>query len=421
MLIICYFVDRIFWDKTKSDPRTQTMARNGNRKSEGWPLPNGFRQAHLNSMKLSVRNHNRLRLTIALAVCFVLIGCTVNRPQQTNLNAAAALPPIVAIVNGDSIPTTLYEMYLKNGREALEIDPDSDDGRRQLDELREGIVSELIDRAIIRQHAEQRGLSITADQLAEAERRAIAELGGEPQFDAYLKEHRLSRDEYRETIKSEIYGDMMRKELNSGLSVSDQEIKTYYATHESGPEFQLPELVTASHILVAARPNLITQRLQSEKNLGGEALASAVREEMERLRQRAEEVRRKAATRANFSALARESSDDPATRDRGGDLGTFARHTHARAFDDAAFALQPGSISNVVQTEFGFHVIKVSKREPGRRQTLAEATPEIRRRLLAKLEADKLTAWLREARRKADVRINERFRFGALKSEFSAN
>jgi parvulin-like peptidyl-prolyl isomerase len=369
-------------------------------------------------MRLSVRNNNRLCWATTLAVCVVVIGCTTRAPQQTNLNAAAALPPVVAIVNGHSIPTKLYEMYLKNGSEALEIDPNSDDGRRQLDDLREGIVSELIDRAIIRQLAEQRGLLITADQLAEAERRAIAELGGEQQYDAYLKEHRLSRDEYRETIKSEIYGDMMRKELNSGLSVSDNEIKTYYAAHESDSEFQIPERVTAAHILVAARPNLITQRLQSEKNLSGDTLASALREEMDRLRQRAVELRRKAMTGANFAALARQSSDDPATRERGGDLGTFVRNTHARAFDDAAFALKPGSLSDVVQTEFGFHIIKVSKREPGRRQTLAEATPEIRRRLLAKLESDKLTAWLKDARRKADVRINEPFRFGALKTEF---
>jgi parvulin-like peptidyl-prolyl isomerase len=362
-------------------------------------------------MKLSVRNNNRLRLTTALAACVVVVGCTTQAPQQTNLNAAAALPSVVATVNGHSIPTKLYEMYLKNGSEALEIDPESDDGRRQLEELREGIVSELIDRAIIRQHAEQRGLLITADQLAEAELRAIAELGGEQQFDAYLKEHRLSRDEYRETLKSEIYGDMMRKELNSGLSVSDKKIKTYYAAHSGDAEFQLPERVTAAHILVAARPNLITQRLQSERNLSGEALNSAVREEIDRLRQRAEELRRKTITGANFSALARESSDDPATQERGGDLGTFQRNTHARAFDEAAFALKLGSISEVVQTEFGFHIIKVLKREPGRRQTVAEATPEIQRRLLGKLEADKLTAWLKDARRKADVRINEPFRF----------
>jgi parvulin-like peptidyl-prolyl isomerase len=370
--------------------------------------------------QLSVRRNNRLRSAAALAFCAVLIGCTIKAPPQTNLNAVAALPPVVAIVNGQSIPTKIYEMYLRSGSEALEIDADSDDGRRNLDNLREGIVSELIDRAIIRQHAEQRGLSILPEQLVEAERRAIAELGGDQQFDTYLQTHRLSRDEYRETIRSEIYGEMIRRELSSGLTVQDKEIRTYYATHRSDADFQLPERVTAAHILVAARSNLITQRLQSEKNLSGEALASAVREEMGRLRQRAEELRRKSLTGTDFSALARQSSDDTATRERGGNVGTFQRNSHSRAFDEAAFALKPSQISDVVQTEFGFHIIKVFKREPARMQTLAEATPEIRRRLLARLEATKLTAWLKDARRKATIRVSEPFRFGALKTEFPA-
>ncbi len=375
----------------------------------------------LSTMRSSVRRNNQLRWATTLAVCVVVIGCKTKTPPQTNLNVVAGLPPVVAVVNGHAIPTKLYEMYFRNGREALEIDPGSDEGRRQLDQLREGIVSELIDRAIIRQYAEQRGLVLTDDQIAEAERRAIAELGGDQQYETYLREHRLSRDEYRETVKSEAYGQMIRRELTSELSVSDKEIKTYYAAHADDAEWQIPERVMARHILVAARANLITQRFQSEKNLNGEALVAAVREEMDRLRQRAEELRRKALTRADFAALARESSDDAGTRERGGDLGLFQRNTHARAFDDAAFALEAGRISGVVQTEFGFHIIKVLKREPARRQSLAEATPEIRRRLLEKLEADKLTVWLREARRKATVHVNEPFRFGTLRSEFPAN
>jgi parvulin-like peptidyl-prolyl isomerase len=99
-------------------------------------------------------------------------------------------------------------------------------------------------------------------------------------------------------------------------------------------------------------------------------------------------------------------------------LGSFARDSHARAFDEAAFALKPRQVSAVVQTEYGFHVIKVSAHAPARIQTLAEATPEIRRRLLAEREAKHLSDWLKEARRKAAVRINEPFRFGALKDEF---
>lgn len=361
---------------------------------------------------------NGLRFSTTLAFGAILVGCTGQMQSQSNSNVAA-LPPVVATVNGRPISSKLYEMYLKNGREGLGLDSNTDEGRLKLDQLREGIVSELIDRTLIAQEAERRGLSIPPEKMAEAERRAIADLGGDQQYNSYLADHRLTRDEYREVVRVQVYGEMMRNELNKGLVVSDEQIKTYYEAHHGDPAFQQPERVTAAHILIAARPNLISEQLRREKSLAGETLARSVREEMERRRQRTKELRSKATARAtDFAALARQWSEDPGTRLRGGDLGSFARNSHPRAFDEAAFALKPGQVSPVVETEYGFHLIKVSAREPARTQKLAEAAPEIRRRLFAEREAKNLTDWLREARGKASVQINEPFRFGALKDEF---
>lgn len=359
---------------------------------------------------------NSTRLTAGL-LCLIVCGCG-GKSAQNQATANKSFNQPIATVNGHPILAKTYEMYLKNGRDALGLDDKSEEGRRQLDQLREGIVSELIDRSLIRDETERRGLTITAESLTSAERKTIAEMGGEQQYDSYLMAHGFSRDEYREIIKSEIYGELLRNELNKDLSVSDAEVRRYYFEHQRDAEFQQPERVTAAHILVAARPTLITQRLQNEKNLSGEALAVAVREEMERLRLRAQELRRKAARGADFAALARESSDDAGTRDRGGDLGAFPRQSHAPAFDDAAFSMKVGQISDVVQTDFGFHVIKKTKHEAARTQTFAEAAPEIRGLLHRKLEAQKLTDWLKEARTKATVHIEEQYRFGALRSKF---
>jgi parvulin-like peptidyl-prolyl isomerase len=358
---------------------------------------------------------------IALALCLTLTGCaSSNTSSQANANTTQ-LPSVVATVNDRPISTKLYEMYLKNGREELGLDPKTEDGRTKLEQLREGIVSELIDRTLIAQEAERRGLTISPEKMKEAEGRTIQQFGGDEKYDAYLAEHHLTRDEYRDTIKSEIYGALMREELSKGLSVTDEEIKKYYEAHKNEPEFQQPERVTASHILINARPNLISQQLQSEKKLSGEALSKAAREEMEKRRKLAEELRGKAAAGADFAALARQYSDDPSSREQAGSLGTFTRNSHTRAFDEAAFALKPGTVSAVVQTEYGFHVIKVTKKEAARAQTLSEATPEIRRRLMAEREAAKLSESLKEMRRKAKIRINEPFRFGALKNEFPSN
>lgn len=357
---------------------------------------------------------------VALALCLIVQACAADTSSQSGANAGA-LPPVVATVNGREIPTKLYEMYLRNGREELGLDPATEEGRRKIEQLKEGIVSELIDRALVADEAERRGLKIPPEKLSAAVARAVRQFGGEEKYDSYLAGHRLKRDDYLEVLRMELYGELLRAELNRNLAVSDGEVAKYYEAHKTEPAFRQPERVAAAHILVAARPNLIARQFERDRNLRGEPLAAAVREEMARRRKLAEELRSKAASGADFAALARQHSEDPSSREQGGDLGTFARGTHTSGFDEAAFALRPGALSGVVQTEYGFHVIKVSARGAARALTLDEATPEIRRRLLADLEATRLTEALRELRRKARVRVNEPFRFGALKDEFPAN
>src|SRR3982750_2238206 len=112
------------------------------------PRALGLFLLHLNSIAL-------------LLLCLVLAGCA-KQPQSAD---SQKLPEVVATVNDRPIPTKLYEMYLKNGQEALSLDPNSAEGRAKLDELREGIVSELIDRALIVEEAERRGLNITPEKL----------------------------------------------------------------------------------------------------------------------------------------------------------------------------------------------------------------------------------------------------------------
>ena len=361
------------------------------------------------------------------AACVALSSCAKrgsgNSPNANASNAAQSNPAgaVVAVVDGREIPAKLYEMFLRNGREELGVDEATEDGRRALGKLREGIVEDLIDRALISEEAERRGLRVTPELIGEREQREITGMGGDAKFKAFLEDHGLTRDEYREILRDQLYGELMTREAEKSVTVSDDEIKKYFDEHKNDPASQQPERIAASHILVAARPTQIAAQLRQEKNLAGAALDDAVREELARRRQKAEELRRRAAAGEDFARLARENSDDDATRQRGGDLGAFARDTHARAFDDAAFALNKvGELSPVVQTDYGFHVIKLTKREPARALTLDEAAPDIRKRLTEERRAQTLRQWLDEARKRAQVRVAEAFRFGGLKDKYPA-
>jgi hypothetical protein len=102
--------------------------------------------------------------------------------------------------------------------------------------------------------------------------------------------------------------------------------------------------IRASHILIAYK--------------GSRSAAPKIERTKEQAKKRAEAVVKKAQAGGDFQALAKQYSDDPGSGPRGGELGSFTRGQMVKPFADAAFSLQPGQVSEIVETEFGFHVIK---------------------------------------------------------------
>jgi len=137
----------------------------------------------------------------------------------------------------------------------------------------------------------------------------------------------------------------------------DDEVAEYYALHKDD-KFTEPEQVRARHILV-----------KTAADAGPDAKAAA--------RKKAEELLAKVKAGADFAALAKERSEDAGSAANGGDLGLFTRGRMTPAFEEAAFALQGGGLSDVVETPFGFHVIKVEEHRPGGVKPLETVHDEI--------------------------------------------
>ncbi|MHB8708511.1 MAG: SurA N-terminal domain-containing protein [Desulfuromonadales bacterium] len=146
------------------------------------------------------------------------------------------------------------------------------------------------------------------------------------------------------------------------VTFDDAELETFYRRNLD--RFEIPEQARAAHILV-----LVPE--------GADAAVRAAK------RAQAEKLLTEARGGKDFAALARDFSDDKASAVNGGDLGSFSRGTMVPAFEQAVFALKPGEISDLVETQFGYHIIKLTSHNEAQIRPLAEVSDEIKRGLRA--------------------------------------
>lgn len=153
--------------------------------------------------------------------------------------------------------------------------------------------------------------------------------------------------------------------LKKGITVSEADLRKYY--EENAARYTTPEERRASHILVKADKDAPAADRAKAK-----AKADALLAELK-------------ANPAAFADLAKKNSDDPGSAERGGDLDFFARGAMVKPFEDTAFGLQKGQLSPVVETDFGFHIIKVTDVRGGEKRSFeaarAEMEDEVRRQL----------------------------------------
>ena len=182
----------------------------------------------------------------------------------------------------------------------------------------------------------------------------------------------------RDKILSDALLAKIDKESEPSGTVAEGQARNIY---KAKPErFQAPEQVQVRHILIAGTGTVV--RAQAEKVL--------------------EELK----AGANFEQLAKERSADPGSASKGGDLGLFARGRIVPEFDEAAFALkQPGDISGIVETKFGFHILKLDARRPAGMRTYEEVREELIKEVRAKLQQDARVAEAEKAQQ--GLKVND--------------
>jgi peptidyl-prolyl cis-trans isomerase D len=139
------------------------------------------------------------------------------------------------------------------------------------------------------------------------------------------------------------------------IQVTDAQIQDYYNAHKD--EYRTPDRVRARHILLST--------------------ANKPKDEVPKIQAQAEALLKQIKSGGDFAELAKKNSQDPGSAQKGGDLGWVSRGQMVKNFEDAVFTLKPNEISNVVTTEYGFHIIQVLEKQPAHLQSLDEVKPAI--------------------------------------------
>ena len=235
----------------------------------------------------------------------------------------------------------------------------------QLVKIKNDVLESLIDREVLFQESQKKGIEVKADEISDQLKKIKQRYPDETQFAEMLKGIGLTESDVQTQIKRGMaIQQLIDKEVGDKVKISDEESKQYYDTH---PEFfKQPEQVNASHILIKVDENASeAQKAEARKKI--------------------QEVQQKLQKGEDFVTLAKTYSEGPSAP-QGGNLGYFRRGQMVKPFEDAAFKLKPGETSDIVETRFGYHLIKVIDKQP--EKTLAYA--EIKDRLNELLKKQKL-------------------------------
>jgi len=288
-----------------------------------------------------------MKLCHCLALSAVILISAACPNGSAAAEGAGAVDERVAVVNGTVITRDSFEREMTSiSRQMAQQDQTSPRIGRK--ELKDRVLKSLIDRELLFQEANNRGIRVADSAVDEKVDALKGRLGGEAAYQKALSDSKLSETELKARIRQ---GDAVQQLVDAQVSdrvqISDQESSQFYQMH---PElFKQPEQVQASHILIKLAPE------------ADAAQKTAAREKMAVLRKRV-------AGGEAFGTLAGEASECPSAA-KGGDLGYFKRGQMVPAFEKVAFELPIGQVSQVVESEFGYHLIKVTDKRP--EQTIA--------------------------------------------------
>lgn len=277
----------------------------------------------------------------------ILLIVTVSGCAQNDAGAAIVDGTVISSVKLDNAVETMRAQYAAQGQSITD---------EQLSSFRVSVLDSLIRQTAMLNKADQLGIEAVSAKLDEEILKIRDRFPSEEQYEQTLELQGYTEESLRAEVEENlIISALIDSEVLGAIEIAESDISEFY--EENRPYFVIPDSVTASHILI-------------------EVAAVATDEDRKAARDKIDDILAELRAGADFAELAKARSEGP-SGPNGGSLGSFGRGQMVPPFEEAAFALGPGELSEVVETQFGYHVILVSDRTIGRTQPIDEVRDDI--------------------------------------------
>ena len=292
----------------------------------------------------------------------------------------ATLPDVVAKVNGEAISKSEFEEAIKSveGQAGRAVPAE------ERDQVYRAVLNQLVTGHVLLQESRNRKVAVADADVDGRVAQLRQRFPSEDEFKKALASRNLTPEKVRDEIKKQLAIEkMIEAEVAPQVSVTDHDVKDFY---DKNPEqFQQPESWRASHILLMV-PQGATDAQKKET------------------RAKIDDVLKQVKAGGDFAELAKKHSQDGSAQ-AGGDLNYFPKGQMVKPFEDACAALKVGEVSGVVETQFGFHIIKLTDKRPARAVPLTEVNKKIGDYLLSRMRNEKAGAFVEGLRTKSKIEV----------------
>ncbi len=286
-------------------------------------------------------------------------------------------------INGEPLPQEAIDFEYRRISQYYANHMSPEDLKANDDKLRKQAVEQAIGAKLLLNEASRLDIAVPEEMIDKKIQPMIEQSGGPEVFAQRLQENGITEQQLRDNIAEGCKVDLLIERICEGISdPTEEDMKAFYENNQK--HYVQPERVAASHILIRPNSSSDDDRATAESRLEG--------------------IAQEITDGKDFGELAAQHSECPSGKQNGGNLGWFSRGMMVPEFEQAAFDMAVGEISDIIETQFGFHIIMKTAEDEGGQASFEESRDKIRELIRHDQRGKAVAAYVADLKEKAEIR-----------------